>query len=144
MENQLMRIGVSLPGDLLEYFDKIIMERGYSSRSEGIRESIRTYNQHYEWMQEIQGKRAATISMLYDCTKRGIAENLAAIQHEYTNLINSSVHFQIENNSCFEVIILNGEGKKIVELAEKILSLKGVKNLRLTTVPKAEKVPPHH
>lgn len=139
-----MRIGVSLPGDLLEYFDKIIMERGYSSRSEGIRESIRTYNQHYEWMQEIQGKRAATISMLYDCTKRGIAENLAAIQHEYTNLINSSVHFQIENNSCFEVIILNGEGKKIVELAEKILSLKGVKNLRLTTVPKAEKVPPHH
>ena len=120
------------------------MERGYSSRSEGIRDSIRTYNQHYEWMQEIQGRRAATISMIYDCSKRGINENLATIEHDYIDLINSSVHFHIENDSCFEVIILNGEGQKIVELAEKILSLKGVKNLRLTTIPKTEKVPARH
>lgn len=135
MEKKLMRIGVSLPRELLDKLDKTLLKRGYSSRSEGIRDAIRTYNQHYEWMQQIRGKRAATISIVYDCSKKGVSSTLASIQHEYMDLINSSVRFHIEPNSCFEVIILQGEGEKIIELTEKILSLKGVKHSRLTTVP---------
>jgi Predicted transcriptional regulators containing the CopG/Arc/MetJ DNA-binding domain and a metal-binding domain len=136
MEKKLVRIGISLPGGLLDKFDKSLLKRGYSSRSEGIRDAIRTYNQHYEWMQQIKGNRAATISIVYDCSKKGISSTLAKIQHENIDLINSSVRFHIDPNSCFEVIILNGEGEKIVELAEKVLSLKGVKHSRLTTIPK--------
>jgi CopG family transcriptional regulator, nickel-responsive regulator len=136
MEKRLMRIGISLPGELLDKFDKTLLKRGYSSRSEGIRDAIRTYNQHYEWMQQIRGTRTATISIVYDCSKTGVSSTLAKIQHENMDLINSSVRFHIDANSCFEVIILEGEGKKIVELVEKILSLKGVKHSRLTTLPK--------
>lgn len=139
MEKQLMRIGISLPGELLDNFDRIITDRGYSSRSEGIRDAIRTYNLHYEWMKEIQGKRAATISIVYDCSKKGVSNSLGKIQHEYTDLINSTVRFHIDANSCFEVIIMEGEGEKIVELTENILSLKGVKYSKLTTVPETEK-----
>lgn len=135
IEKKLRRIGISLPGDLLDKFDKTLLKRGYSSRSEGIRDAIRTYNKHYEWMQQVKGIRAATISIVYDCSKTGISSTLAKIQHENMDLINSSVRFHIEEDSCFEVIILQGEGEKIVELAEKILSLKGVKHSRLTTVP---------
>jgi CopG family nickel-responsive transcriptional regulator len=135
MEKKLMRIGISLPGELLDKFDKTLLKRGYSSRSEGIRDAIRTYNRHYEWMQQISGKRAAMISIVYDCSKTGVSNTLAKIQHENMDLISSSVRFHIEADSCFEVIILKGEGEKIVELAEKILSLKGVKHSRLTTVP---------
>lgn len=135
MEKKLMRIGVSLPGGLLDKFDKTLLKRGYSSRSEGIRDAIREYNQHYEWMQQIRGMRVATISIVYDCSKTGISNTLAKIQHENLDLISTSVRFNIKADSCFEVIILKGEGEKIVDLAEKILSLKGVKHTRLTTVP---------
>lgn len=138
MEKKLMRIGVSLPGELLDKFDETLLKRGYSSRSEGIRDAIRTYNQHYEWMQQIKGTRAATISLVYDCSKKGITSALAEIQHEYLDLITSSVHFHMEEDFCFEAIILEGDGEKIVELAEKILSLKGVKHSRLTTVPEVK------
>ena len=62
MEKKIMRIGISLPGKLLDKFDKTLLKRGYSSRSEGIRDSIRTYNQHYEWMQQIRGRRLYTIA----------------------------------------------------------------------------------
>jgi CopG family nickel-responsive transcriptional regulator len=135
MGKKLMRIGVSLPEELLDTFNKTLVERGYSSRSEGIRDAIRTYNQHYEWMQQVKGKRDATISIVYDCSKKGVTSTLAEIQHEYMEMINSSVHFNMEGNLCFEVIILEGEGEKIVELTQKILSIKGVKHARLTTVP---------
>jgi CopG family nickel-responsive transcriptional regulator len=135
MEKKLMRIGISLPEELLNKFDQALMKRGYSSRSEGIRDAIRTYNQHYEWMQQIKGTRAATISIVYDCSKKGVTSTLAEIQHKYMDMINSSVHFHMEGNLCFEVIILEGEGEKIVELAQRLLSIKGVKHSRLTTVP---------
>jgi CopG family transcriptional regulator, nickel-responsive regulator len=139
MEKKLMRIGISLPGELLNKFDEALMKRGYSSRSEGIRDAIRTYNQHYEWMQQIKGTRAATVSIVYDCSKRGVTSTLAEIQHEYIDMINSSVHFHMEENLCFEVIILEGEGKKIVELAQRLLSIKGVRHSRLTTIPEERK-----
>lgn len=135
MGKKLMRIGISLPGELLDKFDKTLMKRGYSSRSEGIRDAIRTYNQHYEWMKQIRGSRSATISTVYDCSKKGVTSTLAEIQHEYVDMISSSVHFHMEEDLCFEVIILRGEGEQIVDLAQRILSIKGVKHLRLTTVP---------
>jgi CopG family nickel-responsive transcriptional regulator len=135
MGKKLMRIGISLPGELLDKFDKTLMKRGYSSRSEGIRDAIRTYNQHYEWMKQIRGSRSATISIVYDCSKKGVTSTLAEIQHEYVDMISSSVHFHMEEDLCFEVIILKGEGEQIVDLAQRILSIKGVKHLRLTTVP---------
>ena len=56
MEQELMRIGVSLPEKLLSRFDEIILKRGYSSRSEGIRDAIRNYIVHYEWMSDVQGE----------------------------------------------------------------------------------------
>ena len=55
MEQDINRIGVSLPENLLKNFDGIILQRGYSSRSEGIRDAIRNYIVSYEWMSDIQG-----------------------------------------------------------------------------------------
>jgi CopG family nickel-responsive transcriptional regulator len=63
MEKKLMRVGISLPWELLDKFDRTLLKRDYSSRSEGIRGAIRTYNQRCEWMKRIRGKKAATISI---------------------------------------------------------------------------------
>ena len=50
MDDDLSRIGISLPKNLLDRFDEILNYRGYSSRSEGIRDAIRTYITYYKWM----------------------------------------------------------------------------------------------
>lgn len=134
-----MRIGISLPESLLNRFDDIISKRGYSSRSEGIRDAIRSYNQYYEWMQGIEGKRIATISIVYECVEKKINPVLENIQHEYTDLIRSTVRIPLESSLCFVLILLEGEGARIVELAEKSLSQKGVQFSKLMTVPPARK-----
>ena len=90
MDHELMRIGVSLPENLLTKFDRIIEQRGYSSRSEGIRDAIRNYIIHYEWMSDVKGRRVGTISLIYDHTKRGLSNALTEIQHEYADIIKSS------------------------------------------------------
>jgi len=140
METELMRIGVSLPDILLGEFDEIIGKRGYSSRSEGIRDAIRSYISYYEWMNDIKGHRVGTIAFIYDHTKRGLSNALTDIQHHYSHLIKSSVHIHLSHEECFEVVVLNGDGKEIAELSEAMMALKGVKFSRLTTVASNENI----
>lgn len=140
MEQELMRIGVSLPENLLTKFDDIIEKRGYSSRSEGIRDSIRTYITHYEWMSDVKGRRVGTISLIYDHTKRGLSNSLADVQHDHIDIIKSSIHVHLDHDNCLEVIILDGEGADVKAVAERIMSLKGVKYVKLNTAPPAEKI----
>ena len=87
---ELVRTCISLPEGLLDRFDEITKKRGYSSRSEGIRDSIRHTVVHYEWMNEIDGKRLGVISFVYEHHQRGLVDNLARIQHKHAGLIISS------------------------------------------------------
>jgi CopG family nickel-responsive transcriptional regulator len=134
MDQELMRIGVSLPDNLLSRFDEIITKRGYSSRSEGIRDAIRNYILHYEWMSEVEGERIGIITIIYDHEQRGLVNNLTSIQHDYMDLIQSSVHVHLDHDNCLEIIMLRGSGKEVKDVAEKMMSLKGVKHVKLTTV----------
>ncbi len=133
MEQELMRIGVSLPEKLLSRFDEIILQRGYSSRSEGIRDAIRNYIVHYEWMSDVQGERVGVITLVYSHGQRGLVDNLTEIQHDAGDIIQSSLHVHLDHDNCLEVIVLRGEGQEVRKAAEKMMSLKGVKHVKLTT-----------
>ena len=133
MNQELMRIGVSLPENLLAKFDEIILKRGYSSRSEGIRDSIRSYIVHYEWMSDVQGERVGVITIVYSHTQRNLESNLTEIQHEFSSIIQSSMHVHLDHDNCLEVVVLRGEGKDVRTAAEKMMALKGVKHVKLTT-----------
>jgi len=134
MDQELMRIGVSLPDNLLGRFDQIIEKRGYSSRSEGIRDAIRNYIIHYEWTNEVEGNRIGIINLIYDHDQRGLVSNLTDIQHEFMSIIKSTVHFHLDHDNCLEIIMLQGEGKQVKEVAERMMALKGVKHVKLTTI----------
>lgn len=133
MDQELMRVGISLPENLLNKFDEIILQRGYSSRSEGVRDAIRSYIVNFEWMSDVQGERVGVITIVYSHTQRGLADNLTEIQHEFGDLIQSSLHVHLDHDNCLEVVVLRGEGQDVRKAAEKMMSLKGVKHVKLTT-----------
>ena len=133
LEQELMRIGVSLPDNLLARFDEIISIRGYSSRSEGIRDAIRNYITHYEWMKDVEGERVGTISLVFNHHQKGLVESLADLEHEYVDMIRSSLHIHLDRDNCLEVMVLKGEGSKVKTVAEKVMALKGVEHVKLTT-----------
>jgi CopG family transcriptional regulator, nickel-responsive regulator len=138
MEQELMRIGVSLPENLLTKFDDIILQRGYSSRSEGIRDAIRNYIIHYEWMSDIQGERVGVITIVYSHSQRGLVDNLTDIQHDFGGVIQSSLHVHLDHDNCLEVVVLKGEGKDVKKAAERMMALKGVKHVKLNTTSMGE------
>ncbi|HID20240.1 MAG TPA: nickel-responsive transcriptional regulator NikR [Methanophagales archaeon] len=132
-ERGLTRIGVSLPSNLLNKFDKIIRGRGYSSRSEGIRDAIRGYIIEYEWMERESGEEIGTITYIYDHSQRGLGDELTNVQHQFLGMIRTSTHIHLDEENCFEIVVMKGDAKKIKSLAEDIMSLRGVKHVKLTT-----------
>jgi CopG family nickel-responsive transcriptional regulator len=133
-ESELSRIGISLPQGLLDRFDEIIHLRGYSSRSEGIRDSIRAYITHYQWMADVKGERQGVITMVYDHHQRGLMQTILDIQHEYGYVIQASLHSHVTHDRCLEVILLRGEGSELKRVAERLMSQKGVESVKLTTI----------
>ncbi len=129
-----MRIGVSLPDNLLTKFDDILAKRGYSSRSEGIRDAIRSYIRYYEWTSEVKGGRVGVISLTYNHHQRGLIEELANIQHNHLDVIRSSLHMHVDPELCMEVIVLQGDVGEVKAVAEGLMALKGVQHLKLTTI----------
>ncbi|MDK2974993.1 MAG: CopG family transcriptional regulator, nickel-responsive regulator [Methanofollis sp.] len=134
-ESELSRIGISLPKNLLDKFDTIIGVRGYSSRSEGIRDAIRSYITYYQWMSDVKGERQGVITMVYDHDQRGLLQTITDIQHEYIRTIQASMHAHLSHDMCMEVILLRGEGADLKTIAERLMSQKGVSSVKLTTIP---------
>jgi len=135
METELSRIGISLPKNLLDRFDEIITVRGYSSRSEGIRDAIRNYITYYRWMSDVKGDRQGVITMIYDHDQRGLLPTLTDIQHDFMGIIQASLHSHVSHNRCLEVILVHGDGTQLKDLAERLMSQKGVESVKLTTIP---------
>ena len=135
METELSRIGISLPKNLLDRFDEIITARGYSSRSEGIRDAIRNYITYYRWMSDVKGDRQGVITMIYDHDQRGLLPTLTDIQHEFRETIQATLHSHVTQNRCLEIVLVHGEGSDLKNLAERLMSQKGVESVKLTTIP---------
>jgi CopG family nickel-responsive transcriptional regulator len=129
----ITRIGVSISDSLLKRFDEIIAQRGYSSRSEGIRDAIRNYIADYEWMSAEEGERIGVITILYDHHQRGLSETLTSIQHDFNDIIRVSVHLHLDHHNCLEAILVKGDAKRVKTMAERMMALRGVKQVKLTT-----------
>ncbi|GAA5263307.1 nickel-responsive transcriptional regulator NikR [Methanocalculus sp.] len=139
-DSELSRIGISLPKNLLDTFDDIINMRGYSSRSEGIRDAIRSYITYYQWMSDVKGERQGVITMVYDHEHRGLIQTLTEIQHEYMTVIQASLHSHVTHDRCLEVILVRGDGGDLKSIAERLMAQKGVESVKLTTIPVKDKL----
>jgi len=128
-----MRISMSLPKKLLNDFDEVLKDRGYNSRSKGIRDALKDYIVRYEWMNEMEGDRIGILAVIYDHHSTGVMEDFTDIQHEFREYINGVMHLHMTEKYCLEVIVVKGDVKNIRELSEKVMRLKGVEHVKLTT-----------
>lgn len=132
----MRKITISIPGDLLEQFDYIVKEKSYPSRSEGLQDAVRHYIKYYEWMNGIKGERAGTVLVIYDGIKRGLIESIAKLHQDFKEIICSTILLPVNNTERvrLELLILHGDGRLLVALAEQMLRLNGVRYVKLTTM----------
>jgi CopG family nickel-responsive transcriptional regulator len=125
----LIRFGISIEKELSDKFDRFIKEKNYTNRSEAIRDLIRDTFVKEAWRQNKNVSGA--ITMVYDHHQRELVDKIIDMQHDFSRFIISSQHVHLNHHDCLEVVVVKGVSKEIQKLADRLKSIKGVKNVNL-------------
>ncbi|MGC8912526.1 MAG: nickel-responsive transcriptional regulator NikR [Thermoplasmata archaeon] len=129
------RFGVSIDKKLLEKFDVLIKSKGYSSRSEAIRDLIRDAINEEETE---EGSGFGTLTLVYDHEAGNVVEKLLEIQHHGHDHIISTTHIHLSAHLCMEIVALRGRIPVMKKISERLRALKGVLLGKLVIVRPAE------
>ncbi|SNZ07036.1 CopG family transcriptional regulator, nickel-responsive regulator [Persephonella hydrogeniphila] len=136
MGEKLSRLSITIPEKLLNYLDSKVVKKGYSSRSEFIRDMIREKIIEDKWSgeEEVIG----VLTVIYDHHQRELTQKMIDIQHsKYINVM-CTTHVHLDHHNCLETIIIRGKPADIESISIKISGLKGVKFAKLTKTSKVE------
>jgi CopG family nickel-responsive transcriptional regulator len=126
----LVRFGISLPRTLMEAFDRQIRRKGYRTRSEAVRDLMRDDLVAEAW-EERGGEVVGTITVVYDHATREITRALTDLQHRFHSHILCATHVHLDPRHCLEVIVVRGEAERVREIADHLISTRGVKHGKL-------------
>ena len=127
----LSRIGVAIDSELLDKFDQLITQRGYTNRSEAFRDLIRDELVEKTW-ESPESQVVGTVTLVYDHHVRLLNEKLTDIQHDFHRSILSTLHVHLDHDHCLEVLVVRGKSVDVRKVADVLISTKGVKHGRLT------------
>lgn len=127
--SELVRFGVSLPDELLLRFDRLIQRKGYTNRSEALRDLIRDNLVEQEW--EDGAEVVGVIMLVFNHHSRELQNSITDIQHSHLSTIITTQHVHLDHHNCLEAIILKGRSEKIRKLSDRLKAQRGVKHCSL-------------
>ena len=123
------RFSVSLEEELLNELDQFVKDNSFANRSQALRNLIEKNIVEKKW--HCNNVVAGAIVMIYDHHKKEISLLSNDIQHNYFDVILSSQHFHLNHSICLEIIAVKGVAKKLTELSDKLISIKGIRHGKL-------------
>ena len=121
------RVGVSFEPELLEKFDAMITKKGYSNRSEAVKDLVRKSLIKADIEKE-KGDVFGTLTIIYDHHAGDVNNRLMHLQHHHVGDILSTTHIHVDEDTCLEVLIVRGKAGDVKMLADNIKALRGVKH----------------
>jgi CopG family nickel-responsive transcriptional regulator len=128
------RITITIDDDLLATVDALVTRRGYTSRSEAIRELMRDAAKR-DFNAAGRAPCVATLTYVYDHNTRELSQRLVAAQHDHHDLGIATTHVHFDHESCLEVAILRGPIDEVQHLADQLTAQRGVRHAALHIVP---------
>lgn len=124
------RFGISIEQDLLDSLDEYVKENQFSNRSQAIRHLISKSMVEHKW--QCNNNVAGSVTLIYDPHKRDLLQQLSAIQEEFFDEILSTQRFMLEKDKCLEIVAVKGIARRLTELSDKLISIKGMQHGKLT------------
>jgi CopG family nickel-responsive transcriptional regulator len=128
------RFTISLDADLAVEFDKLIKARGYSNRSEAVRDMLRSQLESFRRERGEARHCVANLSYVYNHHERDLAERLTQLQHDHHNLSVSAMHAHLDHEHCIESLILRGPSAEVRDFADVLIAQRGVRHGQLNMV----------
>jgi CopG family nickel-responsive transcriptional regulator len=130
----MQRVTISMDDALAEQFDAMARARGYQSRSEAVRDVIRSAVTEHS-LAESSGYCVANLSYVYNHHTRLLATRLMDMQHGNHDLVLATTHVHLDHEHCLETVMLKGAVEAVRAFADEIQAERGVRYALLNIVP---------
>jgi len=127
-------VSISLTSNLLKRLDELVKDKGYSSRSEAIRDAIRSYLSDYDLSKFTRGRMTATITAVSEHKVHDVDEKLTRLRHKYDHIVTGNMHLHLGGDHCLEVFITEGDADEIMDFTGRIRALKDIQQVRFTVI----------
>ena len=128
------RFTVSLDTELLAAFDHHITMRGYTNRSEAVRDLIRDLllaNRLPGGDQQV----AAVLTLVCDHSVGETGNRLRTCLSQHGDLVAGSLHVLIDADRESVAVSLRGTAERVQAVADRIQAMRGISHGRLSAVP---------
>lgn len=124
------RFGVSLEKDLLDALDQYVKENQFANRSQAIRQLISRNIVEKKW--QCNNYVAGSVTLVYDPSRREILSQLTDVLENYHQEILSTQRLILDKSKHMEIIAIKGVASRLTELADKLITIKGMQHGKLT------------
>ncbi len=124
-------VSLSLPSQLIEDLDNLQRSGGYAGRSELLRAAIRLLLEDSKEKHSLKGHVNAVEVVTHDESNE---EPITRLKHQYEDIVKTHIHSKISQNNCVEVFLLEGEGKKIGQMAAALQREDKLRSVRLVVM----------
>lgn len=120
-------ISVSLSGEELAEFDKLVAHFGYDSRSGAVRDALYHFIARHRL--DLAEEADVVLTLVYEAEKH--QDELHGITHANADLIRTSLHSHM-GKRCVDFLVAHGTGRRIHDLLDQFTRIKDV---RVTITP---------
>ncbi len=123
-------ISISLPRRIVDDMEIAADEMGYMSRSELVRDAIRSFLKEKSHLDHIEGPLEGVVTLLYNHEH---GARVSEVRHQYMDLFRSFLHsdFNVDQCSCCEVLVFSGDADKVRAAFYDLRSIKGVEEANI-------------
>ena len=119
------RISMSLPYGLLRELDRMVLERGFISRSQALSDMLHQFLIEHK-REHGDDLMVGTVTLVYDNAVAGLQKQLAELQCRHIDEVISSLHVHLMHNQTMEVILLQGPVRSLQAIADELIATRGV------------------
>ncbi|MBR0648120.1 nickel-responsive transcriptional regulator NikR [Roseomonas terrae] len=123
----MQRLTITLDDETALALDAFMTARGYSNRSEAIRDLLRGPLRDAEAAREPSMPCMAVVSYIYDHRERDLGRRLVHAQHEHHGLGVATLHTHLDHDLCLEVAVLRGAVAEVQDFAQALVRERGVR-----------------
>ncbi|CAN5886125.1 nickel-responsive transcriptional regulator NikR [soil metagenome] len=127
----MQRITISLEGSLASEFDRFVVVRGYSSRSEAVRDIIHTRLCEAGTRNACEARErhcVATLSYTYDGADERLVSRLHELRQRHQSTILSSLHIALEDHRYLETTFLRGPLNDVERCSNLLIGIPGIRD----------------
>lgn len=123
------RFGVSLEEELLTALDQYVTENSFANRSQAIRYLIEKNLVEQKW--KCDNLVAGAVIIVFPCQKPETRAHSAELQYQYRDVVIGVQQFNLSEQNCMEIIAVKGASRRLTELSDKLIGIKGIMHGKL-------------